>query len=215
MTYYIYEVTNTVTGKKYIGQTSNPDTRKEKHLTDSHNASLKKDITKLGRKAFEFEIIDETDDPIKINFMEINYIEQENYPGTKAKLYNKSSGGQLVHNVDKYICNNCENSYGLTMINNEKAGILLFRVSSYPSSVVEECYFLCHNCHFDCDGEPHPYCMDHERFPYSKMLAQNALMDLVMTYTVPEEMINKLIIVDGKINTKMAYAYFTKRLDYK
>lgn len=36
-------------------------------------------------------------------------------------------------------------------------------------------------------------------------------MDIVYCYNVPEEIIDKLIIVDGKINIKMAYAYFFKR----
>ena len=57
-------------------------------------------------------------------------------------------------------------------------------------------------------------CMDSKRFPYSKHLTANALMDLVICYDLSDEILNKLMLVGGKMNQRMAYAYFIKRLGY-
>lgn len=210
MAHVIYEVINIQTDKKYIGQTESPETRKEQHFSNSHNSSLKKDIEKLGKDNFEFEVIDETDDPISINFMEINAIEE----AAKKCIYNLSPGGQLISNFDRFVCGSCDQIKELKHIvpvndkKNNDIGIMVF------NNDISEIVLLCHGCRI-YEGESHPVLRDRKKYPLSHNLTANALMDLVLNYDVPDRVINKLMIVGGKMNTRMAYAYFTKRLGYK
>ena len=57
---YIYLITNTVTGKKYVGQTISPDIhdRWKSHLKKSSNCLyLKHSLQKYGKESFKFQII--------------------------------------------------------------------------------------------------------------------------------------------------------------
>lgn len=212
--FYIYSITNILNGKKYIGQSSDPDKRYKAHLTNSSNSELKEDIKVHGSSLFEFEILDETEDPIDINYKEISYIEDFD----PSKLYNCVSGGQLVNGSDSYICDICgEIKSSKFSYENKKepylreAGLILFRIEEC-SRLLQAIKFICHNCKMHDKGLS--LCEDRETYPLSKILSQTALMDLVMNYNIPENIINSLIIVNGKLNIKMAYAYFTKRLGW-
>ena len=61
----IYCYTNKVTGKKYIGQTINPDQRKRNHLHEAtkrnSNHYFHRSIRKHGWENFDYEVIEETD----------------------------------------------------------------------------------------------------------------------------------------------------------
>lgn len=213
MTYYLYELINKTTNTKYIGQTNDPERRKKEHMSKSHNSNIRKDVKKYGEEVFEFSIIDSTEDPIAINWMEINAIEHASIWNTNYKLYNKKSGGQLINEVDYYKCDCCKEIKGMSKIS-QAGGILLFRTSE-SSKNIEEVLILCPDCHIDKNGNPNYLCTNFKRFPCFFNLHATALMDLVINYSIPENILNRLIIVKGKINPQMAYAYFSKRLDKK
>jgi group I intron endonuclease len=77
----IYCYTNTITGKKYIGQTIHPEQRKRSHL---HEAMVRdsdyyfhRSIRKHGWENFEYEVLEEVDREI-LNERENHYINQFN-----------------------------------------------------------------------------------------------------------------------------------------
>lgn len=79
--YYIYEIYNDVTQKKYIGLTKNYKKRIEKHLTDlrtkRHTAEgIIEDLVKYGISHFSFRIIDFANDKEEGTKKERRYIEQ-------------------------------------------------------------------------------------------------------------------------------------------
>lgn len=91
---YIYCYTNKVNGKKYIGQSNNPERRKREHKSLSRNKKYSDynmpfyhAIRKYGFDSFDFEILTETNNP---NEDEIYYISKFN---TIETGYNVQTGG--------------------------------------------------------------------------------------------------------------------------
>lgn len=76
---YIYCFTNKITGKKYIGQAVNPQSRRNAHknfaLKRNSPYYFHKSIRKHGWDNFEFQILEETDNP---NEVETRYIKEWN-----------------------------------------------------------------------------------------------------------------------------------------
>lgn len=99
---YIYCYTNKVNGKKYIGQTNNPERRKREHKSNAFN-SLSKDtnipfynaIRKYGLDGFTYEILLETETP---NQDEVRLIMEHD---SIANGYNVSQGGQSGYSYQR------------------------------------------------------------------------------------------------------------------
>lgn len=76
---FIYCFTNKVTGKKYVGQAANPQSRRNAHkccaLKRNSPYYFHKSIRKHGWDNFEFQILEETDNP---NEVETKYIVELN-----------------------------------------------------------------------------------------------------------------------------------------
>lgn len=91
---YIYQITNLINQKKYIGKTEkiNPIDRWKEHLKDAKrdyrkDRALYKAINKYGAENFSFKILEETDSP---NEREQYYIK---YYDTYRNGYNETLGG--------------------------------------------------------------------------------------------------------------------------
>ena len=54
----IYKIENRKTGRCYIGQTTNPDRRKQEHFSHSSNDRLRQAIRSEGETAFRFEVLE-------------------------------------------------------------------------------------------------------------------------------------------------------------
>ena len=92
----IYCITNTVNGKKYIGQSWDIEHRWRKYGRNSHNSHLEKSIKKYGINNFKFEILRSFTDSgltqILLNLFEDKYIQE--YKTTNPEYgYNKRDGG--------------------------------------------------------------------------------------------------------------------------
>ena len=83
----IYQITNKINGKKYIGQSRDIARRLREHKSKESNPRLKKDFEKFGINAFSFDVLEECE----LNELDIKerwYISQ-----IKPK-YNIASGGK-------------------------------------------------------------------------------------------------------------------------
>lgn len=100
--YTIYKVTNKITGKSYIGQTTR--TVKERfteHCSSRHNTMLHTNIKLYGKKNFEVSILEQNiESNILADEKERFYIKQENtlFPNG----YNKATGGVKGHNLNEH-----------------------------------------------------------------------------------------------------------------
>lgn len=57
----VYCITNLLDGRKYVGQSSNISTRWKSHLWNKA-LDIQRDIKKLGKENFKFEILEEVED---------------------------------------------------------------------------------------------------------------------------------------------------------
>lgn len=92
----VYRITNTVNGKIYIGQTIDPDTRKESHRKHGkympHTNHFYNAVKKHGWEAFRFEEIDTAFSPEELNHMETYWIKWFNATDPEVG-YNIAKGG--------------------------------------------------------------------------------------------------------------------------
>ena len=96
---YLYEIKNTINGKRYIGRTCNIEQRWNRHRNDlnngrHHSIYLQRAWDKYGEENFEFNIIDTCETLEEIKSLEESYINELN-----SNLYNvstQSSGGDLI-----------------------------------------------------------------------------------------------------------------------
>lgn len=92
----IYEIKNTVTGKRYIGQTVDYEKRKASHINalkgNYHsNKYLQSSWNKYGESAFEFSLIAESDAE-HLNELEVEYIRR--FDTVVPNGYNMTLGGE-------------------------------------------------------------------------------------------------------------------------
>jgi len=91
----IYKTTNLINGKVYIGQT----TQNYRSYIGGGN-TLKKDITKYGKRNFRFEAIDETATNLdELNEKEIQWIAFYRKQLGDSMLYNTDDGGNVTRHT--------------------------------------------------------------------------------------------------------------------
>lgn len=104
--FYLYKITNIITTKVYIGQTTNPKNRWAAHKyasnysknKDQYNYHLYKSMRKYGIENFIFEIINQVETLEKINFLEKNNIKEFN-SANRNFGYNISKGGNGLNTM--------------------------------------------------------------------------------------------------------------------
>lgn len=96
---FIYKITNTLTGKVYIGQTKrNPHTRFDEHMNDKSSTDyFHCAVRKYGSDAFTFEVIDTASSQDELNQKEIKWIERYNAyaKDVTSNGYNTNYGGDI------------------------------------------------------------------------------------------------------------------------
>jgi len=96
----IYKIGNHITGKCYIGFSSEYSRRKSKHLTDlklnrHHSTKLQNSWNKYGKDAFKFEILEEGIESIEI--AQLKEIETVSKYDSYENGYNMTPGGEGIH----------------------------------------------------------------------------------------------------------------------
>ena len=89
----IYCYKNKTNGKRYIGQTINPQQRKSAHISDSTHIDTKfyRAVRKYGWNNFEYEILAESEDRNELDKLEVDFIKSFN---SIENGYNIRSGGE-------------------------------------------------------------------------------------------------------------------------
>ena len=89
----IYSYKNKTNGKRYIGQTINPQQRKSAHISDSTHIDTKfyRAVRKYGWNNFEYEILAESEDRNELDKLEVDFIKSFN---SIENGYNIRSGGE-------------------------------------------------------------------------------------------------------------------------
>ena len=89
----IYSYKNKTNGKRYIGQTINPQQRKSAHISDSTHIDTKfyRAVRKYGWDNFEYEILAESEDRNELDKLEVDFIKSFN---SIENGYNIRSGGE-------------------------------------------------------------------------------------------------------------------------
>lgn len=87
--YYIYEIRNLITNKRYIGRTKQPEIRRKRHFSElknnkHHCYKLQKSYNEYGEENFKFKILELIDDKLEAEKVEHNYINSD------EELYNIS-----------------------------------------------------------------------------------------------------------------------------
>lgn len=99
---YIYTITNTKNGKKYVGQTNNPHRRWKEHKTSSRKNGSKtliaKKMRQYGVQNFVFEIVETIKDESAafVDEREVHWIDFLRAHASTGEGYNLTSGGQCA-----------------------------------------------------------------------------------------------------------------------
>ena len=96
---FIYKITNSLTGKVYIGQTiRNPQTRFYEHMNDKlSNDYFHSAVRKYGADAFTYEVIDTAENQEELNRKEMMWIKYYNAyaKDETSNGYNTNYGGDM------------------------------------------------------------------------------------------------------------------------
>ena len=98
-THYVYKITSQISGKSYIGQTSNISRRICEHLSGDGSKSLLIDITKHGVAKFDFEVLKCIYDEPHMDHLEDYYIKVFN--SLHPNGYNLRLNAQISANDDE------------------------------------------------------------------------------------------------------------------
>ena len=100
---YIYETTNLIKGKKYVGQKTSNVFLAEEYL--GSGTYLRRAIKKYGKENFKVNLIEECETKEELNEREIYWIDY--YNAVKSKeYYNQSKGGEHWNLSSEYIAEN-------------------------------------------------------------------------------------------------------------
>lgn len=96
--YYIYEIRNLTTNKRYIGRTQSPEKRKHRHFNDLKNGRhhciyLQRSYNKYGVSNFKFTILEEVETFEEVCDRELYYLNSGEDLYNISKL---STGGDLI-----------------------------------------------------------------------------------------------------------------------
>ncbi len=121
----IYLITNTINGKKYIGQTTYSMKERWRHHTKSVETRLGRDIRKFGEDKFSIIILAENIPIEQLDNMERFYIKQ--YETCGDTEYNVSPGGKDTSAIHKLNLSNSRIGLKFTdnpkPVNNKSKGI--------------------------------------------------------------------------------------------
>jgi len=102
---YLYQITNLINGKIYIGQTNNITKRWSNHRCgNAPHQVISKAIQKYGKENFKFEVLYKNVPIEEINELEIKTIKEKDCRVPKG--YNVTEGGDGVLGVSKYGADN-------------------------------------------------------------------------------------------------------------
>lgn len=98
---YLYQITNLINGKVYIGQTNNITKRWSNHkCCNSPDMVIAQAIKKYGVDNFKFEVLYRNVPIDEIDELEIKTIDEKN--SRVPNGYNVSAGGSIHHDIHKY-----------------------------------------------------------------------------------------------------------------
>jgi group I intron endonuclease len=93
--HYIYLLTNTVNGKRYVGQTVNVNKRMTKHKIFKSDMALSLAIRKYGWNSFSCEVLACCFGQENSNYLETSYIAELNTLASNGFGYNLRTGGNV------------------------------------------------------------------------------------------------------------------------
>ncbi len=112
----IYQITCTVNGKRYIGQSINIERRKFEHKTHSSNRYLGQDIEKYGLEFFIFDVLEECSEA------DLNAKENEYIANLKPEYNILGEGHTLPSNIRAQISNSVRKVWQSKIIENQLIG---------------------------------------------------------------------------------------------
>ena len=160
--YYYYKIKNRINHNKYIGITTNPTVRKNRHFNylrkNKHfNPHLQSAFNKYGEENFYFEILEERDfvDPKEAYKYEANLIKKYN---TYNNGYNCNPGGTWTGPRGRFTKEEIFYIKSASYFG-EGSGIILSKIFNCPCSTI---YNITNNRNYK------PWCEEFEKMPESE-----------------------------------------------
>lgn len=143
----IYSYTNKINGKQYIGQTINPNQRKNAHKSDAFNINNKnydsllyRAFRKYGYDNFNYEILAQTDDIEALNLLEEFFIDKLNTQTPNG--YNIESGGKKCEKPKMSLENKKKRIWDQAKLTEEEVISLrlAFKEKKSPKKIYDDLY---------------------------------------------------------------------------